>query len=48
MNDFEQISLVGFMKHNGGLKFRTISETDHQFRAGRLPDARLAKLRLKR
>ena len=34
MNDtFQQISLVGFMKHNGGLEFRTISETDYQFRA---------------
>ena len=30
---FQQISLVGFMKHNGGLEFRTISETDYQFRA---------------
>lgn len=34
MNDtFQQVSLVGFMKHNGGLEFRTISETDYQFRA---------------
>ena len=34
MNDtFQQISLVGFMKHNGGLEFRTISESDYQFRA---------------
>jgi len=34
MNDtFQQISLVGFMKHNGGLEFRTISETNYQFRA---------------
>jgi len=34
MNDtFQQISLVGFMKHNGGLEFRTVSETDYQFRA---------------
>lgn len=34
MNDtYEQISLVGFMHHNGGLEFRKISETDFQFRA---------------
>lgn len=33
MDDFQQVSLVGFMKHNGGLEFRTISETDYQFRA---------------
>ena len=32
-NPFQQISLVGFMKHNGGLEFRTISESDYQFRA---------------
>ncbi len=31
--EFQQISVVGFMKHNGGLEFRTISETDYQFRA---------------
>lgn len=41
MNDtFQQISLVGFMKHNGGLEFRTISETDYQFRA-RIQDIHL-------
>lgn len=32
-NAFQQISLVGFMKHNGGLEFRTISESEYQFRA---------------
>lgn len=30
---FQQISSVGFMQHNGGLEFRTISETAYQFRA---------------
>lgn len=30
---FEQVSLVGFMKHNGGLEFRIISASDYQFRA---------------
>ena len=31
---FEQISLKrGFMKHNGGLLFKTISETEHEFKA---------------
>ena len=31
--DFEQISLKpGFMKHNGGLLFRTISENEYQFK----------------
>lgn len=41
MNDeFQQISLVGFMKHNGGLEFRTISKTDYQFRA-RIQDIHL-------
>jgi uncharacterized protein (TIGR00369 family) len=34
MNDtFTQISLVGFMKHNGGLEFRKSSESEYQFRA---------------
>ena len=34
MNDkFEQISLKpGFMKHNGGVLFRTISENEYQFK----------------
>ena len=33
-NDFEQISLKpGFMKHNGGVLFRTISENEYQFKA---------------
>ena len=31
--DFEQISVKpGFMKHNGGLFFRTISENEYQFK----------------
>ncbi len=34
MNDtFQQISVVGFMKHNGGLELRTISQSEYQFRA---------------
>jgi uncharacterized protein (TIGR00369 family) len=34
MNEtFQQISLVGFMKHNGGLLFRQISVSDYQFKA---------------
>ena len=34
MNDqFEQISLKsGFMKHNGGLLFKTVSENEYQFK----------------
>ena len=33
-NDFEQISLKpGFMKHNGGILFKTISENEYQFKA---------------
>jgi len=32
--EFEQISLKpGFMKHNGGLLFRTISEKEYEFKA---------------
>jgi len=32
--DFEQISLkAGFMKHNGGILFKTISEKEYQFKA---------------
>ena len=32
-NDYEQISLKsGFMKHNGGLLFKTISEKEYQFK----------------
>jgi len=32
-NDFEQISLKpGFMKHNGGLLFKTISESEYEFK----------------
>jgi uncharacterized protein (TIGR00369 family) len=31
-NKFEQISIKpGFMKHNGGVLFRTISETEYEF-----------------
>ena len=31
--DFEQISIKpGFMKHNGGLLFKTISENEYQFK----------------
>jgi acyl-coenzyme A thioesterase PaaI-like protein len=33
-SDFEQISLKpGFMKHNGGLLFKTISENEYEFKA---------------
>jgi len=32
--DFEQISLKpGFMKYNGGLLFKTISENEYEFKA---------------
>ena len=32
-NQFEQISIKpGFMKHNGGVLFRTISETEYEFK----------------
>jgi len=32
--EFEQISLKpGFMKHNGGLLFKTISENEYEFKA---------------
>ena len=32
-NEFEQISLKqGFMKHNGGILFKTISENEYQFK----------------
>ena len=32
-NDFEQISIKpGFMKHNGGLLFRPISENEYEFK----------------
>ena len=32
-SDFEQISLKpGFMKHNGGLLFKTISENKYEFK----------------
>ena len=30
---FEQISKVGFMKHNGGVLFRTISKNEFEFKA---------------
>ena len=33
MNKFKQISIKpGFMKHNGGVLFRTISETEYEFK----------------
>ena len=33
-NEFEQISInPGFMKHNGGIFFRTISETECEFKS---------------
>ena len=33
-NEFEQISLTpGFMKHNGGVLFRNISETEYEFKS---------------
>tara|TARA_B100001179_G_C18356605_1_gene303128 strand:- start:152 stop:571 length:420 start_codon:yes stop_codon:yes gene_type:complete len=33
VNEFEQISLKqGFMKHNGGLLFKTVSENEYQFK----------------
>ena len=33
-NEFEQISIrPGFMKHNGGLLFKTISENEYEFKA---------------
>ena len=33
-NEFEQISIKpGFMKHNGGVLFRTISETEYEFKS---------------
>ena len=33
-NEFEQISIKpGFMKHNGGVLFRTISENEYEFKS---------------
>ena len=33
-SEFEQISIKpGFMKHNGGVLFRTISETEYEFKS---------------
>ena len=33
-NKFEQISIKqGFMKHNGGVLFKTISETEYEFKS---------------
>jgi len=33
-NEFEQISVKqGFMKHNGGVLFRTVSETEYEFKS---------------
>ena len=32
-NEFEQISIKpGFMKHNGGVLFRTISDSEYEFK----------------
>ena len=32
--EFEQISIKrGFMKHNGGVLFRTMSETEYEFKS---------------
>jgi len=32
--EFEQISIKrGFMKHNGGVMFRTISDTEYEFKS---------------
>lgn len=31
--EFKPISVTGFMKHNGGLQFRKVSETSYQFKA---------------
>ena len=32
--EFEQISIKpGFMKHNGGVLFRTVSETQYEFKS---------------
>ena len=34
VKEFEQISIKpGFMKHNGGVLFRTISETEYEFKS---------------
>ena len=34
MSEFENISIKpGFMKHNGGVLFKTISESEYQFKA---------------
>ena len=30
---FQQISLIGFMKHNGGMEFRRVSESAYQYQA---------------
>ena len=33
-NKFEQISLkTGFMKHNGGVMFRNISDSEYEFKS---------------
>ena len=34
LKDFEQISIKpGFMKHNGGVLFRSISQTEYEFKS---------------
>lgn len=32
MNEFRNISKVGFMKHNGGLEFRQLTEKEYEFK----------------
>mgnify|MGYP001355258019 FL=1 len=32
MNEFRDISKVGFMKHNGGLEFRQLTEKEYEFK----------------
>ena len=32
-DDFQLVSVTGFMKHNGGIWFKEVSESDYRFRA---------------
>jgi uncharacterized protein (TIGR00369 family) len=32
-SEFEEVGLTGFIKHSGGLLFRTVSESEYQFKA---------------
>ena len=44
-NKFEQISSnSGFMNHNGGLLFRTISENEYEFKTNIFINAPVAQL----